>query len=795
MDEKRYGRLVGLVVVLAFIGVAMSLFIVFSDARALDVEEVDRTTIAPPNPLVVMPASMLEEQVGASPGGIEVVSSGEGVVTRLDGAYGGDLPRQLQRARIDDYRLGLVESIADEWGRGLLVEFPDCDGPGDSAELAVRYPLVGTYADQPVGAEVVYRFHWAQMTRFDPDYTHIAVQLCDSLFGGVDMCNVSSVDVSLKLIDASSGEEVPFGPDAFVTLGSLNFFDPADSSSPGELEFVSTDIEVTSRIAVPARDGESKGNCEVVVANEVARVLPRTAGGWVDRINDETFYRNSASLYPSNGTVAFTVGRETVDGSTTNGAQTWWTLSSASITVPTPPDPVKTVDKPDVTIGETVRFAVAQTVHTAGVDIMTKYTSFVFTDQIPPETDIIEDSVRMYRIDASGKIDVTDSGEYAFDPVNRVLEYRFSSDALRAMPMQHEVYQLEFDARVTERAEVGRDVVNVATVRINEHEGNARATVAPYLPVPVKRSEPISGTVVVPGQTIGYEVSYTNDSDLPVDIELFDIVPENTSYVDDSVRPIDGSAAPDAISDSDDDPDSSRVVVRAVWENVEPGRTVGFLFDVTVDEKVADTVIVNTGFLRCDGGAVVLTNTVEHPVGEVVLNLVKDSDPRPGSVLPASGTVILYKLTIENGSDAAVGDIVIRDDIPRFTRFAYSEDMEYADGETPFVWVAVPELGAGESRTFTFAVEVDPLAETGSRTVSNQACWQLSGQTDPDLKTDEGWMSSNVVEHTQTLESETGGFVHGFGKTGRLALPWALGIAAAAVFAGSLLLVFGKPRG
>ncbi len=550
------------------------------------VQQIDRLTLAQRNPLMVMSGATMQQQLGKTPAAASVKStSGPACsVTRLDSAYDGELTYNAQRRNIEAYRGGTMQSLALECPTGLLLEFRDVASAGAPAPTAtIRYPLVGTFDGSAVGAVATYTFHWREMAGdvLPHDYPWIAVQVSDSLFGGLDMCNVESVEVSLYFYDCESGDVVETGDDTYFTIGSLSWF--KDNS----YEWVSAKKNVTTRIDIPKTDDATDGHLTVLDEGPAFRIAPTIRGDWEDNIKSANFYKHSASLYQSGSLLEFTVGN-------TLTSQMWWSFATASIATPSPVDPTKQVDREAARVGDALHYTISQTVNTAGVDIQSKYRSFKFEDALPAEVDYTAGSARLMKVAAEGgkESDITEQAcTIEYDAKQHTLACTMKSAYLQTMDMAGETYRLEFDALVNESAVTDEEVENSATVTINDHAGSCLAETIISAPESAqeeaslsieKTSDPATGSTVEPGQSISYTLKVTNVGKAAAsNVAVFDRIPDATTFQ--SV----GDTGNAIVSDD-------RLSIGWTVASLEPGESMALRFTVQVAADTKEgTVITN----------------------------------------------------------------------------------------------------------------------------------------------------------------------------------------------------------
>ncbi|WP_162893068.1 isopeptide-forming domain-containing fimbrial protein [Microbacterium halotolerans] len=224
-----------------------------------------------------------------------------------------------------------------------------------------------------------------------------------------------------------------------------------------------------------------------------------------------------------------------------------------------------------------------------------------------------------------------------------------------------------------------------------------------------KTSDPASGSVVAPGDTITYTLTAANDSEFParnvvVTDDLGDVLDdaEFGEFVDD-----DGG---NAVRDGD------MITWNAGTLAAGETRTVSYAVTVNDDAKGITLRNVVTG----EGDVPPTECSVEDPCETThetpaEWSLSKTSDPASGSVV-APGDTITYTLTAENSSKGAVDDVVVTDDLgdvlddAEFGEFVDDDGGNAVRDGNMITW-NVGTLAAGETRTVSYVVSVNDDAK------------------------------------------------------------------------------------
>ncbi len=273
------------------------------------------------------------------------------------------------------------------------------------------------------------------------------------------------------------------------------------------------------------------------------------------------------------------------------------------------------------------------------------------------------------------------------------------------------------------------------------HNGEAADAVAcAALEVPAfeltKSSDPVSGSTVLPGETVTYTVTGTNTGETVLDPAVLtdDLsgVLAHAAWNDDVTATIGGVEAGEITLEG----------TTLTWTGVlAVGQEVELSYSVTVDEDAAGAVVENlvTGSATPPNGPPIVPppGQTEHPVPGFELDKV--SDPASGStVLP--GEDITYTVTGTNTGATVLDPVVITDDLSEVLAHATDngDAVAVVDGEetgtlavvgTTLTWTG--ELAVGQSVTITYSVTVD--ADAAGATVTNTVTGEATPPGRPPL--------------------------------------------------------------
>ncbi len=213
----------------------------------------------------------------------------------------------------------------------------------------------------------------------------------------------------------------------------------------------------------------------------------------------------------------------------------------------------------------------------------------------------------------------------------------------------------------------------------------------------------IDGKKVSAGDILTYFITYTNYTGENVVVDIMDIIPKHTSYVENSASH-GGIYAGDHIN----------------WIlHVNKGESVTVSFDVKVnetDEIVANTAVIRDGINTYSTNEVV-NHTVEDEAKKDVLAATDVTTSIDGQKVTA-GQELVYAISYTNTSGEPV-DITITDRLPKHTTYvdgSADNGGVYADGQLEWNIENVPAWS-----TVTVAFKVTVNANTGAVTVKNEA--------------------------------------------------------------------------
>ncbi len=348
-----------------------------------------------------------------------------------------------------------------------IVTIPESAVNSNGTSFTVTYSKVGTYNGKEIGAKVTYTvYEYVEgssqvlgVNYAGPGYVQAIVP--NNFYSGIMMAyskynkytydffytdTKESVDVkdaifTFNSLDYDEGVSAIFGP----TIDETVYFEQnmADKISDIYLLNGTSNIEVVSDASSP----KLKGKYSLALS-------PISEDGFVDKIGNANYTRNSASIKYS-GKLEFFIGNSQSLTASLNDGAVFMSPSSAPITGSTPPNPEKYVITKDnkraktaeYEAGSSLTFEVDQKVNTLGVDILTRYSSFSMVDELPKEVDYV--SAKLY--DESGN-EVTD-GTITYDENAHKVTWTANNTFLSSMPLKGETYTLKINVKLNSKME------------------------------------------------------------------------------------------------------------------------------------------------------------------------------------------------------------------------------------------------------------------------------------------------------------------------------------------------------
>jgi uncharacterized repeat protein (TIGR01451 family) len=240
----------------------------------------------------------------------------------------------------------------------------------------------------------------------------------------------------------------------------------------------------------------------------------------------------------------------------------------------------------------------------------------------------------------------------------------------------------------------------------------------------------IDGNKVNAGDVLTYYITYVNHTGAAVVVDITDVIPAHTTYVEGSASN-GGSYAGTHVS----------------WIlNVARGESVTVSFKVEVDET--NVIVANTAVVR-DGVNTYYTNeVVNHTVDKSISKDVFSNEDEPVSINGEQvneGDELIYEITFTNPTDSTV-NVTITDVIPEHTTYvdgSADNGGVYADGK--LVWAL--DVPAWSTVTVSFKVTVDDSDES---VIINNVATATDGETDYETNLVTNFTVEIPVENPET---------------------------------------------
>ena len=269
--------------------------------------------------------------------------------------------------------------------------------------------------------------------------------------------------------------------------------------------------------------------------------------------------------------------------------------------------------------------------------------------------------------------------------------------------------KIEYDVTVDAGTCSCQQLVNTAV--FEGLQDSTTHTVGVPLPTLSKSANPVSGSVVQPGQEITYTVTVANKGNYPITDDVSDQLPAHVTYK--SVAA--GTPAPTY------DASTNTLTWSAV--TLAAGATQTFVYTVTVDDNVGAGV--NLANHATFAG---LSAETSHHTGAPGPGLDKTATPASGSTVHRND-LITYTVSVSNTGDFPVSGPVV-DTLPGHVTVV--ADSISGGGvpnaeSTTITWNVT--LAAGASATYTYKVKVDGDAPAGTPLLNTAAFQQLIRST------------------------------------------------------------------
>ncbi|MBC2164844.1 isopeptide-forming domain-containing fimbrial protein [Listeria booriae] len=511
--------------------------------------------------------------------------------------------------------------------------------PTQTDKVAVTFNHVGKYNKKDIGATVTYSdFTYSKVP--SANYTQGVLEISESMFSGYWYANLSSMNVEYQFFDAVTKEPININKDVIVSVNSLNIWEFAQY------------LEGTSDSKVyTTNDSFVKETADPYVANDTVWMGSDKELDDYDQLGLPGFSKGTVSFQILSNPFTIRVGKD----ATSHNWAVWNSLSSANFNV-TPAPPTKTVSDDDEKnvdhnelntpyVGQEMTYAVSQKVNTLGVDLLEKYTSMVFKDELPKEVDFVSAEL----VDQDGK-KVVEPGEIKYDNQKHTVSLNASQDFLQnQVAYNGESYSLLIHVKVNENAKENEPFHNQASTAINNDKSqvtNEVDTTPPTKPNLTKKIMSGEKEEDVQSANIGDTVTFKLTADLGnsknlKSVEIQDPLENVFDYQKITVKNGDKD-----ITDQGDVKVKEGLVS---WKAKDPKSLAGQKLEAFLEVKVKDADNFSQ-FINAETGKIELPNIAKLLVnGEGI-------DSKKVIVTPSlkenENTIILKKIKKEDGSYA-----------------------------------------------------------------------------------------------------------------------------------------------
>ena len=295
------------------------------------------------------------------------------------------------------------------------------------------------------------------------------------------------------------------------------------------------------------------------------------------------------------------------------------------------------------------------------------------SDTIPAHTSYVEGSA-------------SHNGKYA----GRNIDWILTVPKAGSVMVQFSV-KVDDDNAIVANTAIVRDGTNTYTTNtVNNHTYKDPVSKDVFAPDDVDLS--IDGEKVYSGDTLIYEITYTNTSYNTVDVTITDSIPANTTYVANSAD--NGGAYSGG---------------KLTWNltDVQPWTTVTVAFMVTVDDNIGAVTIPNKAEVKVGNNTYETNVVTNHTVLDEVDKKVyfENTTVNVDGKKVYAGDTLVYEISYKN-TDTKEATVTITDSIPQHTEYvANSADNGGVYDNGKIIWNLT--VGAGETAKVTFKVKVD----------------------------------------------------------------------------------------
>lgn len=411
-----------------------------------------------------------------------------------------------------------------------------------------------------------------------------------------------------------------------------------------------------------------------------------------------------------------------------------------TVKVPKPETvPEKTSDKSLYSLGETGHYSVV--IHQTTDDAIAN--DVVITDKLGiTGASLLPDTIKV--ADTEGN-DITGQVEIIADETGYTIN--------TGMDMSKEdTFTVTYDVIFDDESLVGQMVPNTVEVGGNMDENEVKVD-APELAIEKTSDKEVYDVNETGHYTV--EVTETKEDLTAMNVVIRDSIEDKGAAI------VEGSVK---LADADGNDLTEQVEITSdgtsyqinTGMNLAYGEKFVVTYDVTYTSESANATVRNVAQATADN----LVTTTENEVtpvtytdadGNVLFEVVKNSDPAPGTVVEA-GQQITYTITAKNVTEEDLSNVLVMDQVPAMTEYVAESGGELREiGGLNYVCFTIDTLPAGGEQSVSFAVTVTDAA---SDQVENTALVRLAGEDDP--AADETWnpetfVPTNTIIHPLTI--------------------------------------------
>ena len=411
-----------------------------------------------------------------------------------------------------------------------------------------------------------------------------------------------------------------------------------------------------------------------------------------------------------------------------------------TVRVPKPETvPKKTSDKSLYSLGETAHYSVV--IHQTTDDAIAR--DVVITDKLGiTGASLLPDTIKV--ADTEGN-DITEQVEIIADETGYTIN--------TGMDMSKEdTFTVTYDVIFDDESLVGQMVPNTVEVGGNMDENEVKVD-APELAINKVSDKEVYDVNETGHYTV--EVTETKENLTAMNVVIRDSIEDKgAAIVEGSIKLADADGN-DLTEQVEITSDGTSYQINTNM-NLAYGEKFVVTYDVTYTSESANATVRNVAQATADN----LVTTTENEVtpvtytdadGNVLFEVVKNSDPAPGTVVEA-GQQITYTITAKNVTEEDLSNVLVMDQVPAMTEYVAESGGELREiGGLNYVCFTIDTLPAGGEQSVSFAVTVTDAA---SDQVENTALVRLAGEDDP--AADETWnpetfVPTNTIIHPLTI--------------------------------------------